>query len=347
LSSSYTQDEIEAAGTVSSGNIHLPHDGQHVLIHYYFPDVSNENSKIPHQMMCLFEITTGRFVEEIYANHPSSKFRHINKLRYSKDGKYLFGWEIFNDYYSPPDDGNSDIRIWHTDNYENNYRIGANYHKIIYSFYDMPTSDRLCVNYAAHGTNEPQFVIYNIISKEIEKEYRSDKLLGSIETVDKDEKYAICRSGGGINGVNYLFNLSTEEKQDIKDDHPFWDNETLPTNAFWLENENTIVYYYGGRHNFVAIGFDLDEVTHTPYEILSKPGDLYPNPAQDNIVIPIANDSQSIELFDVSGNSIENLSINSVSGDNYNMDISHLPRGTYFVKVYGTSSVADYKFIKE
>jgi hypothetical protein len=97
--------------------------------------------------------------------------------------------------------------------------------------------------------------------------------------------------------------------------------------------------------------FDLDNIVSVEDEIKSEQI-LYPNPGSYIINIPINEKSERIEIYDVSGELVESTSVpinrdTSAGGGQVRINISQLPVGTYFVKVYQTDSIIDYKFIKE
>lgn len=77
--------------------------------------------------------------------------------------------------------------------------------------------------------------------------------------------------------------------------------------------------------------------------------EIYPNPASDKVIIHIVNinvSSKNISLFDLTGKSYA-ARIISNDGSNIVLNISHLPRGMYLVKIINGSTVEALKMMKQ
>ncbi|MDR1758699.1 MAG: T9SS type A sorting domain-containing protein [Bacteroidales bacterium] len=72
---------------------------------------------------------------------------------------------------------------------------------------------------------------------------------------------------------------------------------------------------------------------------------IYPNPAKDHIVIAgsTRNPQQDVQIFDISGRTVETWHATSLQNGTAIVNVSHLPSGVYFLKIgYKTA-----KFVKE
>jgi len=76
---------------------------------------------------------------------------------------------------------------------------------------------------------------------------------------------------------------------------------------------------------------------------------LYPNPAENSIVIAYTGDMQNLkdcmmEIYDIYGSAVKSIYINNVTQD---VNISDLARGMYLYRIIDTGKVLYYsKFIK-
>jgi hypothetical protein len=78
---------------------------------------------------------------------------------------------------------------------------------------------------------------------------------------------------------------------------------------------------------------------------------IFPNPAQDAITLNLKNFAVPVigyELYNSQGELVKTENISLTNGDAlYNLDLSYLEKGLYFVKLTGTESVLRKTFIKQ
>ncbi len=103
---------------------------------------------------------------------------------------------------------------------------------------------------------------------------------------------------------------------------------------------------------FPSSGFDLDAVgvihdlDHTGIGVIGHNADhryqIYPNPANDYIVIENFNTDNVIQIFDITGNIVMSKSSNI----NNQVDVSALPSGIYYIKINHETNSYFHKLIK-
>ena len=71
---------------------------------------------------------------------------------------------------------------------------------------------------------------------------------------------------------------------------------------------------------------------------------IYPNPAKEEFFVKSSENIKLIEIFDILGKNIKNISVNSIETS---VDISSLEKGTYILKVYTETTVETKKITKE
>jgi hypothetical protein len=89
--------------------------------------------------------------------------------------------------------------------------------------------------------------------------------------------------------------------------------------------------------NIIAVYFEFD------VQIM-----VYPNPAQDWIIIQAKNAKTSyrIQIFSISGNLILEELLENRDGQ-HQVDIRNLPKGVYFVSIYGSERLMTHQFVKQ
>jgi hypothetical protein len=70
---------------------------------------------------------------------------------------------------------------------------------------------------------------------------------------------------------------------------------------------------------------------------------LYPNPVRDELFISGVSGDAKIVITDLSGRTVETLRVTSLQNSNLSINVSHLPKGVYFVKIGNAAG----KFIKK
>ena len=72
---------------------------------------------------------------------------------------------------------------------------------------------------------------------------------------------------------------------------------------------------------------------------------VYPNPVEDFLIIKNINELKKVELFDLAAKNV--LQLSNVSAGSTNLDLSHLQKGSYLLKLAGTNNkVETHKIIK-
>jgi len=88
-------------------------------------------------------------------------------------------------------------------------------------------------------------------------------------------------------------------------------------------------------------------ITQQPVSITNTPGNtnfyVYPNPANDYVIIETFADNALISLINIQGKIIKEI---KSSGNQYRMDISNIPSGIYFIRVEDKTSTNCIAFIK-
>jgi len=69
-----------------------------------------------------------------------------------------------------------------------------------------------------------------------------------------------------------------------------------------------------------------------------------PNPAKDYIKLSASKTIDKIEIYNILGQQVKNLSLNKTQS---NVDVSSLSKGIYIVKAFIEDAVGTYKVIKE
>ena len=78
--------------------------------------------------------------------------------------------------------------------------------------------------------------------------------------------------------------------------------------------------------------------------------ELFPNPAKDQLNIRLLNEESAtlaLEIKDVSGKVIKQVNAGFNFAEIYNLDISELSSGIYFIELSGEQSSSVRKFIKQ
>jgi WD40 repeat protein len=122
-----------------------------------------------------------------------------------------------------------------------------------------------------------------------------------------------------------------------------------PVSGYLYNSEKQIlICYHSGM--IVTVYINFDELTSVK-ENNETNSLIYPNPASETINIPVNEYTERIEIYDVRGELVKSTSVpinrdTSAGGGQVRINISRLPVGTYFVKVYQGGSVVVHQFIK-
>jgi hypothetical protein len=116
----------------------------------------------------------------------------------------------------------------------------------------------------------------------------------------------------------------------------------------YLLNPGGIIYVSGnswGCNSQTEVEAACEEVGVENYP-LNRNLRIYPNPANSAIFIETPKNSadQHLEIFNAGGQQMLNKTIAGISGV---IDVSNLPKGFYFVKVFGSEGVQMGKFVRE
>ena len=103
--------------------------------------------------------------------------------------------------------------------------------------------------------------------------------------------------------------------------------------------------------NIIEVSTSLDcQGTHKEYIYIDTKSQIYPNPSIDNLNILVGGDSlhSEIHIIDTFGNIVYSKKIKLDFASRYfKLDISVLPIGNYFLKIYSNSGFETIKFIKK
>jgi len=84
------------------------------------------------------------------------------------------------------------------------------------------------------------------------------------------------------------------------------------------------------------------------YDISKNNLDVFPNPFNNDINVSIDKEDQTLQIFDIKGKIVYAEMIpNNNNPDHYKLDLSHLSKGIYFIKVTGEKEIKTAKIIKD
>ena len=168
-----------------------------------------------------------------------------------------------------------------------------------------------------------------------------DTLLGYnlYRAVDSDTLYDKIATVPQEDGVTYY------EYNDYSIPLPAPDIICYKVNAIWKNRGDTCYSNYANAQNMP----DEDHVCLF-YDAVNNQGNrknkmvLFPNPANNYIIVQSDNPIGTIRLYDLSGKELKSFS--SVQNKRFRIDITTLPKGVYFIKTASAEEAGLMKFVK-
>ena len=113
-----------------------------------------------------------------------------------------------------------------------------------------------------------------------------------------------------------------------------------------VKNENELVYFVGGNFEFQDTEmFEIDVTTGSQGQRVKNNFTVYPNPFNENIFIESDSEITKIEILNSVGEKI--YTGNLTNGKNLNINLSHKPKGIYFLKIFTDEEWEIYKVLKD
>jgi hypothetical protein len=108
---------------------------------------------------------------------------------------------------------------------------------------------------------------------------------------------------------------------------------------------DTIMGYMCPRIAVINGEYTVDQLAAVNDKLPSNSASIYPNPANSEVTISVDNKYhvQSIQMMDITGREVKNLTANNV----VNINISDLKSGYYILNIQTTEGVISSKLIKD
>jgi dipeptidyl aminopeptidase/acylaminoacyl peptidase len=268
--------------------------------------------------------------------------KYVVKLKYSSDGKYLVAVVSKKDV-SPL---THEILIYNTADYSLRvaFDLGEKGMEISgYKFSAITFSNSgkyMMISHNGRDAENSNLYVYNmenLSKKTIKIPFKSGASSTSIMNNAEDKLI--------ISNPNSIYDLNTEKSYLLPE------NINLGGEMFLDENNNKLLAHnsmYIAMYSFDINGIISDVNQENKEEIKQ----IYPNPTTNIVNIPINENTERIEIYDVRGEHVLSTSVpinrdTSAGGGQVRINISQLPVGTYFVKVYQGGSVVVHKFVKK
>lgn len=150
------------------------------------------------------------------------------------------------------------------------------------------------------------------------------------------------------NIVEFLFeNIQLPYDDENNDGYVAFKIKTLPTLELNDKIENKAEIYFDFNHPIITNNY-ITEVkeNNSTNESISNSVTTFPNPTENNLIIDSKTTIKSISIIDSNGKRLQTIKI-SYSITEYELDISNLAQGVYFLEVISKDKKEVKKFIKK
>jgi hypothetical protein len=355
----YSDRNIEYLGEPSIANIFNTHKNNEIAVMFHFYHILPKDS-IANKLLCIYNYKTGSFVREILAhsneyidNQYNLNVTDFEQISFSEDGKYWFSKQVYHDHHWAYPTVYCSLGVFDINNDKFHY-INEDlcaYKELDYYIY-FPETNRIFIRYLENDLSE-DFDIHDLFTQEkvfAFKYFIVNKLMTSPATISRNRDYILP--------ITYDANFNNYPILDLKDSSLHYYHTNIETeqlhNYFYKiylnEPENTLLFLSDANNSITAFSFNKDNLTDIKHKNTIESIALFPNPAKDYIEISFGSNSVNkglqpivhggeFEIYDVLGNvvwksnSVPSKTLHQSVSTTERIDISHLPRGVYLLKM--------------